>query len=132
MTQFVLSNPSIRVNNITAGFMPNSLTVKLGKGENSVKGVSIGGGLSDVAVSEDVEDRVAMVKFTLYTTNDNIELFNNWKTQELTIGNDIKIFDRTFNATMRNGIVINDPEIAFGVDKEFEVEFRGPMIVEFS
>jgi len=91
----------------------------------------LGGGLSDVAISEDVENRVAVIKFTVYTTNDSIELFNQWKNVNINFGNDIKIFDRTFNATMRGGVVVNDPEIAFGVDKELEIEFNGPIIVEF-
>lgn len=132
MPQIVLSNPTIRVNNIAIGFKPNSLSIKLGKGETSVKGVSVGGGLSDVAISENIEDRVSMIKFSLYSTNELIDFFNIWKNMDISFGNDIKIFDRNFNATLSQGVITNDPEIAIGVDADFEVDFKGNIIVEFS
>lgn len=131
MVQLVLSNPTLRVNNETIGFKPNSISFKLGKGEKSVKGVSEGEGSSDVAMSENIEDRVGMIKFSLFSDPVLIELFNVWASQDINIGNDVKIFDRRFNATLVRGIVVNDPDINSGVDAEFEVDFKGPILIEF-
>lgn len=130
--KIVLSNPAIRVNNLSVGFKPNSLVIKTGKGENSVKGVSEGGGNSGIAKSENVETRVGMIKFSLFSTNIDIESFNVWKSINISIGNIIKVIDENFNATMSGAIVINDPDIAMGVDESFEVEFEGGVIIEFS
>lgn len=131
MFKIVLSNPTIRVNNVSVGFKPNSLVIKTGKGEASVKGVSHGGGLSGIAKSENIEDRVGMVKFALYSTNEDIELFNIWKSIDISIGNIIKVVDRTFTATMPGAIIVNDPDINIGVDETFEIDFQGGVIVEF-
>ena len=132
MTQIVFSNPTVRVNNVTVGFKPNSLSFKMGKGEASVKGVSVGGGFSDIAVSENIEDRVGMVKFSLYSTEINIELLNVWKSIDIGIGNVVKIIDKNFTATMTSSVVVNDPDIGIGVDESFEVDFKGGVLVEFT
>lgn len=134
MAKIVLSNPTIRVNNVTVGFKPNSLVIRLGKGEISVKGVSIGGGLSDIAKSENIEDRVGMIKFSTYSTNVDIDLLNIWKSIDISIGNIIKVVNGNgdFTATMSGAVIANDPDIPIGVDEAFEIDFQGLPIIEFT
>ena len=134
MNQSVLSNPAIIVNNQAIGFKANSLSIKMGKGEKSVKGVSLGGGLSEIAVSDNIEDRVGMAKFSLYTSKENMDLFNIWKNVLNSSGNTIKITDEQngFTATLPRAVVTNDPDMNFGVDECFEVEFKGEVFVEFT
>lgn len=125
MTQTVLSNLTLRVNNRAVGYKPNTLAFKTGKGEISVKGVSIGAGLSDIAVSENVETFVGQIKFELYTTAKNEDLFKEWKEAPISTGNTVKIFGTDFTGTMTGAVVMNDPDMKTGVDESFEVTFDG-------
>ena len=121
----ILTNPTVKINNVTMTPKANSVTVTSGKGEKTVKGVSAGGGFSDVAVSEDIETRVGKIKMSFYTTKDNTELLRTWQAIDLNIGNVISVTEDDFHAVMVSAIVINDPELMMGVDESFEVEFHG-------
>lgn len=128
MSLNVLSNLTLRINNETVKYKPNTLTFTTGQGEFSVKGVSAGAGDSDIAVSENVETFVGKVKFELYSTADNEDLFKRLKEANLSTGNVVKLFGKDFSGTMTNATVINDPEIKVGVDESFEIELHGNKI----
>jgi hypothetical protein len=125
MTITILTNPTVRINNVTILPKANSVTITDGKGEKTVKGVSAGGGLTDIAVSADVETQIGKLKFSLYTTKGNIELLRAWQSIDLNLGNILTVSENDYNATISGGIVINDPEKMIGVDESFEVEFHG-------
>lgn len=128
MTQTVLSNLTLRVNNRTVGYKPNTLSFVTGRGEISTKGVSVGAGISDISVSENVETFVGKIKFELYTTAENEDLFKEWKEAAIAVGNVVKIFGTAFTGTMTSATVKNDPDMKTGVDESFEVEFEGKPI----
>lgn len=128
MAQTVLSNQSVRVNNDTVRYKANTLSTKSGRGEISVKGVAIGGGLSDIAVSENVETFVGEIKFELFTTPENKALFRQWKDAPLFPGNKVKDFGSGDFESMSNAVVTNDPDQKTGVDESFEVIFQGNVL----
>lgn len=128
MVQLVQSNLTLQVNNEKVDYKPNSLSYDLGLGEDSVKGVSGGQGSSSIAVSTNVETYVGMVKFELFTSDVNVELFREWKEIGRLTGNFIKIFDDNFQGTMVSARLTNKSEHKTGVDESFEVTFEGSQI----
>lgn len=121
----LLTNPTVKINNVTVTPKANSVSVVSGKGEKTVKGISSGAGFVDVAISEDIETQVGKIKMSFYTTADNIELLRGWQSIDLNIGNIISVTEDDFHSVMVGAIVINDPEMMIGVDESFEVEFHG-------
>lgn len=128
MTQLVLSDLAIRINNVNVGYKSNSLKFKLGTGEKSVKGVSTGPGGSDIAISENIETKVGMIQFELFSTSENEDLFKQWRARPDLIGNSIKIFDNSFTGTMARGVIVNDPDFNVGTDESVEIQFEGSPI----
>jgi hypothetical protein len=121
----LLSNPTVKINNVVVMPKANSVSIASGKGEKTVKGVSSGGGFVDVAVSEDVETKVGKIKMSFPTTQENIEILRSWQSIDISIGNVVSVTEDNFHAVMVGAIVINDPEMMIGVDESFEVEFHG-------
>ena len=124
----ILTNPTVRINNVTVTPKPNSVSITPGFGEKSVKGVSSGGGFSDIVISEDVETRVGCIKMSFYSTGENYELYRAWKSAPNTVGNIISVTEDDFHAVMISAVVVNMMEFNIGNEESFEVEFKGTAV----
>jgi hypothetical protein len=120
-----ISDPSVVVNDITVNVVPNSVSYKSGKGEQSVKVQSAGNGLVSVVTSTNVETKKGMVKFSVYSTEQAIALKELWQSNGG--GNVIEL--GSVNLTMSQGTMVNDPEITLSDDGKVELEFQGAPLV---
>lgn len=120
-----LANPAVEVNDIVVGIKPNSLTYKKGKGDVNVRAQSAGGNSIAAIFTEDAETKISMVKFTLLTTKDTVELIDGWLDQESTID----LSDGDFTVSFRKVRIKTEPEINTGADGEIEVEFCGQPVL---
>jgi len=107
-----LVNPQIIVNNIAIPYVPNSLKIDLGLGEQNVKAVGGGGATVDSVYFDDVENSVSKVEFEMYTKDLSIELHQDWKA----LGN-----ANTIEVVEPGGVTINFPFMAHTNRVEFEV-----------
>ena len=120
-----LSTSTLTVNNDVVAILPNTLVLKMGLGETKVRASSTGGGGVENVITEDVESKVSMVKFTLISTAGAVSLMRSWKRQ----ANAVTISDDEFQGSFSDMSMITDPEIAIGADGNTEVEFQGsPMV----
>ena len=117
-----ISTPSIVVNNTPVGIKPNSFTYTEGFGERNVRVASAGGAAKETIVTENVETQMSTVKFTLYTTSDNLTLSRQWAANK--DSNVIEASDTNFTRSFTSAIITNDFEVSAGVDGEFELEFK--------
>lgn len=123
-----LSSIVVEVNDNQVGIVANSLRFTEGLGMQTVRAVSEGNGKVSQVYSQDVEESVGKVMFSLHTTIDNIALAREWK--ELLNANLVVL-----NATDKEGndmqraytqmAMLNDPEITIAADGNIEVEFSG-------
>ena len=120
-----ISDPSVVVNDITVNVVPNSVSYKSGKGEQSVKVQSAGNGLVSVVTSTNVETKKGMVKFSVYSTEQAIALKELWQSNGG--GNVIEL--GSVNLTMSQGTMVTDPEITLSDDGKVELEFQGAPLV---
>ena len=117
-----LSTPTIVINNTPYAIKPNSFSYTEGFGERNVRVASAGGNAKETIVSENVETQMSMVKFIFYTTTENVgasRIFANNKSANL-----IEASDEGFTRTFSQATIVNDYEVAAGVDGEFELEFK--------
>jgi hypothetical protein len=124
-----LSNPVVEINDQTILIKPNSLSFKKGVGEKRARTQSAGGNEIDVVNTEDAETKMSMIKFTLLTTNENIESYEEWQSAG-NGGNIIRMSEKNSDLSIpfRRMTLISDNEIGVGAEGEFEVEFNGPPV----
>lgn len=122
-----LADPSLIMNNEPVAIVPNSLTFTEGKGEQTMRAASTGGGGIESVYSNNVETNLSMLKFSVYNDPETIEILRGWKNNSnQNVGvvtgktSDGKTLRRTFN---RAGL-ITDYEVALGADTTIEVEFK--------
>lgn len=121
-----ISNPSIVINNIPVGVVPNSVTMNEGLGEYNYRAQSAGGSNRQGVFSINVEGSLPWVKFSLFPTPENIENAKNWKnnfnqnaiTLTGTLPNGLN-FSRSFNSAA----LVNNYEVALSFDGTFELNF---------
>ena len=119
-----LVNPQIIINNTAIPYVPNSLKIDLGLGEQDVKAVAGGGGTTDSVYFENVESNISKVAFEMYTKDLSIELHQDWKA----LGN-----ANTVEVVEPNGVAMSFPfmahtnkvEFEIGNDKMVSIEFMG-------
>lgn len=118
-----LFDPQITINNEIIQIVPNSGELIKGFGEASVEPVSAGNGNSDIVTGRDISTKKAKLTIGLKNTQRNIELVSKYQPLDgkLTVG----IAEGTFNATIRNATIINDPTFAFTNDSNVSVEIEG-------
>jgi len=83
--QGILTNPQLIINGETYPIVPNSLKIEVGRGTKSVK-VQAAGDSLQVVVSDNLEDAISQITFSIYTTIDN---FQNFESVRSNIGNNI-------------------------------------------
>lgn len=123
-----LVNPTVIINNIHVQPVPNTATVTEGFGDKSVKTRSSGGGAIETVYFQNVENKTSKFKMDLYAVHDVVELHRTWQTLGNLNGISITDIDG-YSRTLQNAAQTNDPEIPFGVDKTFTVEFEGEPVI---
>lgn len=125
---YVLSDPTIVINNLSIAIKPNSVSYTEGFGEMQVRVQSAGGGATQSVYAQDVSTRLSMIKFAMESTETNIGLVRTWKSNSSQgILNTIRIVDRAtgFTRSFQSAVIENEPEIALGVDSEISLEWKG-------
>ena len=122
-----LSVPGVSVNNIPIGIIPNSLKIKLGKGETNVRSASTGNSGVEIINTENAEDKVAMISFDMFVTDETISNVHNWKS---VIGGNVVQAQQLGQAplTMSQASMTNDPDLEASSDGKATIEFKGAPI----
>ena len=118
------SDPTILVNDIPYSIVPNSVVHKFGLGETKVDAASIGGGAVEVNVTEDAETKVSMMKFKMFTTEENEAAFKSWKQ---TPGANTVVYSESGQKPLTGTFmsVVNDPEWEDQASGQVEIDFQG-------
>ena|SRR3990167_9522761 len=117
-----LANPTVLINNLSVSIVPNSFTYTEGRGEQTVRVQSAGGGSVQSVLSNNVETNLSTVKFDVFPTAENIALILGWKDNgnENVIGATGAGLTRSFT----NATLTNDYEVALGSDTKISLEFK--------
>ena len=122
-----LATTAVVINNVNFPVKPNSIMYKDGFGEYKVRTASAGGDKTETIFTKDIETARGMIKAVLYTTAANAAEARKLKSNEDT--NVVQLVDAGFSRTFNRATLINDPEIAIGVEGEFEVSFESDRAV---
>ncbi len=123
-----ISVPALTVNGIPIPIKPNSLMWEDGLGEYKIRIASAGGSATTSVFTKDIETALGMVKFVLYTTNENVDTVRGWKVNDQ--ANLVEFSDfGGLTRSMSNAAIINKPQYEAGVEGEVEVEFNGDALV---
>lgn len=117
-----LSNPTVLINNLAVAVVPNSVTYTQGKGEQTVRVQSAGGGSVQSVFSNNVETNLSTVKMSLFPTAENIALIDGWKDNGNS--NAISITATGLTKSFANAALINDYEVSLGSDTQIDIEFK--------
>lgn len=127
-----IANPSIVVNNEPVAIVPNSAKYTEGKGEQTLRAASAGGGAVEQVYSDNVETNLSMISFSLFNDPETIELLRTWKNnknQNVVVltgkTSDGKTLKRTFN----QAALLNDYEVNLGADTTIDAEFKSAAAV---
>jgi len=108
-----LSNAAVLVNDEVVTIVPNSLKFNEGQGEKQVRAGSTGGGGVEQIFSENVEDALGKVSFSIHTTPANVELQRKWQANKnrnvVTIAGSTDEGEVT--RTYTQAAVVNDPDV---------------------
>ncbi len=112
----------LEVNNEKIAYNANSLSVNLGNPVVDVKSVNVGGALENVH-TVDSESGVAMVKFSIRSTQDVLRIVNQWRGIAV---NSIRVSDNNgFTVAITEASMTSSPEYNTGTDGSVEIEFKG-------
>lgn len=119
-----LTNPAIEINDEVIAVLPNTLRVKLGKGDKNVRAQTSGGNATSMVITTNAEMKKSSVAFSLSNENSNIDLVRAW--QDAQGGNTIRLSEQDYILNFRNMHITTDPEWSIGADGSTEVTFEGP------
>ena len=122
---FLLANPQVEVNGLSVAIVPNSLSFTGGGGEQTVKSQSSGGASVEQVFSDNAESKFSMVKFDLYSTDENISNARIWKFN--LDNNTISVTGGPNSDTHRifnEGALTNDYEVNLKNEGIFSLEFH--------
>ncbi len=121
-----LSDATVTVNNNTVAIVPNSLIYTEGKGEQTMRAASVGGGTVEQVYANNVETSLSKCNFDLMATIDNIDLAREWKVnlnQNLVQVTGTTPDGKKLSRTFTQAAVLNDYEVALGSDTNITIEF---------
>lgn len=129
MASIAISTPSIVVNNVPVGILPNSFKYTEGLGEQTMRTQSAGGGSVDIVYSTNAESLMSKVTFSMLNTAQNINLIKGWKTN--TNKNAISVADQLsgFTRNFSNMALVSNYEVELGADGTIALEFMGDAAV---
>ncbi len=119
-----LANPAIIVNGVSVAIMPNSFSYTEGRGEQTVKTQTAGGGSVENVFFDNAETKFSMVKFELYNTDVSIELALIWK-------NNTNLNVIEWNGGIKSNTVRVVKGAALTNDYEVELKNEGMLSLEF-
>jgi hypothetical protein len=122
-----LSDVTITVNNEPIAIVPNSFKFTEGKGEQTYRAASAGGGSVEPVYSNDVTSLFSSFGFELYNTIGDIESARQWKSNrdQNVVGMTGKTPDgKTISRTFARAAILNDYEVQLGSDTTFSLEFK--------
>jgi dihydroxyacetone kinase-like predicted kinase len=117
-----LSNPYIVINNVSVGVLPNTFSYTEGLGEANYRVQSSGGQNVDTVYTLNIETALSMIKFTLISSTENVNLARAWKANQ--DGNVITASQDTFTRTFRRAALITDYEVIVTADGTIALEFK--------
>lgn len=124
MANIALSTPTVVVNKIPYGIVPNSFEYEPGYGEVNVRTASIGGAAAISVHSENAENKIGMVKFQMYVTEEARGGIRLWKVA--TAQNLIEAVQLNGSPIVLQGAsMTNNPTFAASSDGVVDVEFSG-------
>lgn len=123
---FVISDPSIVVNNEPVGIVPGSVKFTEGLGEQKMRAMSTGNGNVEQVYSRDVSTQFSRVKFSLYNDINSVENARKWKKN---LNSNVIVLTgkdpsgKTITRTFSKAALIPDYEVELSSDSTFELEF---------
>ena len=122
-----LSDLAVIVNDEPVGVIPNSIEFDEGRGEQSLRPVSIGEGKTEQVYSNNLESNFGANKFAMPSTPENVALALKWKTNR---DNNVVQFlgsinGEVFSRTFQKCALTTNYKIAVGDAADIEVEFMG-------
>ncbi len=120
-----LSAPAVSVNNEVVSVVPNSVKFTEGKGEQTMRAASSGGGQTEQVYSDNVETAFSMVSFEIYATVESIALAREWKSNRNV--NVVQVAGSTpegrLTRTFSQAALLSNYEVALGSDTTIPIEF---------
>ena len=134
-TEYLISAPSVTVNNISFATASDSVSFIEGRGTRTLTGTSAGGNAVIPNIAIDISEAFGVIKFTVLSNIDNIEemkkLNQNDQVGLLTVeltGLD-NITGKSFTRSMSNGTIMNNPETKLGPGGTIDIEIHGRTLV---
>lgn len=124
MSLLSISTPTVIINNISYGIVPNSFSFTEGFGEQTVRAQSAGGGSVAQVYSDNAEMKFSTVKFSMFNINLNIERIREWKANRNE--NVIEVIDSTSNfaRTFKAAALTSDYEVSLSADGTIDLEWK--------
>ncbi len=133
MAKVAIAAPTIVINNVAVGIVPNSCKYTRGAGTSSQRTESGGGGSVVLVYSKNVATFISKVNFSMFPTDDNIALIENWKDNDnnnaISITGTVANTGQPFSKNFSNAAMTTDPDTALGADTVIELEFMGATAV---
>lgn len=132
MSEIILNDPQITLNDELLVIAANSVSFTTGDGERSVKAAGTGGGKGVLTISENVETKISTGKFALFTTVENVDLID---LAIKRLNNNVIViagtdaFGNSLRKTFTNAIIMNNPEFNLQTDGQIDVEFSSDPVV---
>lgn len=127
MSEKLISNPFVEVNDVKIATYGNSITYDNGLPDINVTSISAGGGTVKTIHGVDIPSAVGMVKFKIPSTKANDELTIAWKANVGT--NVIKFYDGDFQKTLRGASSSDGREFELDASEGgIEITFKGDPI----
>ena len=123
MANEAVVNPTLVINNIAISVRPNSVKFTDGKGEQSMRVQSSGGGNTEVVLSRNVESNMSKLMFEMINTATNIELAREWKDNGN--ANAVTLTGAGLSRSFNNMAILNDFEIDLSSDGVIAIEMTG-------
>lgn len=118
-----LVDPTIIIDNLVVAYIPNSLELTEGFGEQKLRIQTGGGGSRQQVLADDVSKKQSNVKFKMEPTADNIDFLRAIKSN--LDGHVITISAPDMTRTITGALLVNDYVVKMGAEGEIDLEFVG-------
>ncbi len=118
---------TVIIDNTVVAYVPNSLDLTEGFGEQKIRTQTGGGGSVQSIVADDITKKHSKVQFKMEPTADNLALLRTIKADQN--GHVITLSAPGFYRTVTNAILTSDYEVKLGVDDTIQVVFMGSAAV---
>ena len=125
-----ISNPTVKWNGNTISIVANSLSYKLGDGDKVIRAISAGGNAITPVVTENVETKLSMIKFSVPNTSEGLRLSR--EMAQAGEANEFQIVDEEAQVSFSTMALMTEPERPLTQDGEIELEFMGPPATQTS